>query len=119
ARLAVAGGALGVVVASAAVRSFVAVAPSGLPRLDEIQLNATALAGAVGITGVAMLLFGLAPAVLTARVELEQVLRSGTGQSASRRSRLSMEALVAGQVALALLVLSAATDRQEPRQART
>src|SRR5438477_1946200 len=106
--LAVAGGALGVVVASAAVRSFVAVAPSGLPRLDEIQLNATALAGAVGITGVAMLLFGLAPAVLTARVELEQVLRSGTGQSASRRSRLAMEALVAGQVALALLVLSAA-----------
>src|SRR6266699_1591744 len=106
--LALAGGGLGVLVAAAAVRSFVAVAPAGLPRLDEIQLNATALAGAVGITGVAMLLFGLAPAVLTARVELEQVLRSGTGQSASRRSRLSMEALVAGQVALALLVLSAA-----------
>src|SRR5437773_2356787 len=106
--LALAGGALGVVVAAAAVRSFVAVAPAGLPRLDEIQLITSALAGAVGITGVAMLLFGLAPAVLTARVELEQVLRSGTGQSASRRSRLSMEALVAGQVALALLVLSAA-----------
>jgi predicted permease len=106
--LAVAGGALGVVVAAAAVRSFVAVAPAGLPRLDEIQLNATALAGAVGITGVAMLLFGLAPAVLTSRVELQQVLRSGTRQSPSRRSRLGMEALVAGQVALALLVLSAA-----------
>ena len=58
--LAVAGGALGVVVAAAAVRSFVAVAPAGLPRLDEIQLNTSALAGAVGITGVAMLIFGLA-----------------------------------------------------------
>ncbi len=106
--LAVAGGALGVVVAAAAVRSFVAVAPAGLPRLDEIQLNAAALAGAVGITGVAMLIFGLAPAVLTSRVELEQVLRSGTRQSPSRRSRLGTEGLVAGQVALALLVLSAA-----------
>jgi putative ABC transport system permease protein len=106
--LALAGGALGVVVAAAAVPSFVAVAPAGLPRLDEIQLNATALAGAVGITGVAMLIFGLAPAVMTSRVEIERVLRSGTRQSASRRSRLGTEGLVAGQVALALLVLSAA-----------
>src|SRR2546427_530551 len=106
--LALAGGALGVVVAAAAVRSFVAVAPAGLPRLDEIQLNATALAGAVGITGVAMLIFGLAPAVITSRVEVERVLRSGTRQSVSKRSRLGTEGLVAGQVALALLVLSAA-----------
>src|SRR5438874_13125854 len=52
--LAVAGGALGVVVASAAVRSFVAVAPSGLPRLDEIQVNATVLVGAVAVTSIAM-----------------------------------------------------------------
>jgi putative ABC transport system permease protein len=106
--LAIVGGALGVAVAAAAVRSFVAVAPAGLPRLDEIRLNATALAGAVGLTAAAMLLFGLAPAVLTSRVELEQVLRSGTRQSPSRRSRLGTEALVAGQIALALLVLSAA-----------
>ena len=106
--LALAGGAFGVVVAAAAVRSFVAVAPPGLPRLDEIQLNATALAGAVVITCVAMLIFGLAPAFLSSRVELEQVLRSSTRQSVNRRSRLGAEALVAGQVALALLVLSAA-----------
>ena len=106
--LAIAGGAFGVVVAAAAVRSFVAVAPPGLPRLDEIQLNATALAGAVGITGLAMLIFGLAPAVITSRVEIERVLRSGTRQSASRRSRLGTEGLVVGQIALALLVLSAA-----------
>src|SRR2546422_5142699 len=55
-----------------------------------------------------MLIFGLAPAVMTSRVEVERVLRSGTRQSASRRSRLGTEGLVAGQVALALLVLSAA-----------
>src|SRR3989441_359009 len=60
--LALAGGALGIAVAAAAVRSFVALAPPGLPRLDEIHVNATALAGAIAITGVAMLLFVLAPA---------------------------------------------------------
>ncbi len=106
--LAALGGALGVVVAAAAVRLFVAFAPPGVPRLDEIHANAAALAGAVGITGLAMLLFALAPAVITSRVDLERVLRSDTRQSTGRRARLAREVLVAGQVALALIVLSAA-----------
>jgi len=106
--LAALGGALGVVVAAAAVRLFVASAPPGVPRLDEIHANAAALAGAVGITGLAMLLFALAPAVITSRVDLERVLRSDTRQSTGRRARLAREVLVAGQVALALIVLSAA-----------
>lgn len=106
--LAIAGGTLGLIVAAVAVRGFVAFAPAGLPRLEEIHLNATVLAGAVGITGIAMLLFALAPAVLTSRAELQQVLRSGTRQSASRRSRMITEGLVVGQIALAVLVLSAA-----------
>ena len=106
--LAIAGGALGVTVAAAAVRAFVAFAPAGLPRLDEIQVDATALAGALGIITLAMLLFGLAPAIMTSRVELQQVLRSGMRQSMSRGPRLATEGLVVGQVALAVLVLSAA-----------
>jgi len=100
--------ALGIFVAAAALKSFIAFAPAGVPRLDEIQLNATALAGAVGIAGVAMLLFGLAPAIMTSRVELQRALRSDSRQSGSRRSRFVTEALVAGQVALALVVLSGA-----------
>src|SRR2546427_445 len=106
--LALAGGALGVAVAAGAVRSFVAFAPAGVPRLDEIRVNATALIGAVAITGIATLIFALAPAVITSRVELERALRSDPRHSAGRRSRRATEALVAGQLALALLVLSAA-----------
>ena len=106
--LAIAGGGVGVAVAYMAVRLFVSVAPAGVPRLDEIGLNATALAGALGITAIAMLVFGLAPAVIASRVEIDQALRSDARQSASRRSRLGTEALVAGQVALALIVLSGA-----------
>ncbi|HET7563793.1 MAG TPA: ABC transporter permease, partial [Gemmatimonadaceae bacterium] len=63
--LAIAGGALGVAVAAAAVHSFVAFAPASVPRLGEIHLNATALAGAVVITGLATLIFALAPAIMT------------------------------------------------------
>ncbi|OLC70019.1 MAG: hypothetical protein AUH78_21940 [Gemmatimonadetes bacterium 13_1_40CM_4_69_8] len=106
--LALAGGALGVAVAAGAVRSFVAFAPAGVPRLDEIRVNATALVGAVAITGIATLIFALAPAVITSRVELERVLRSDPRHSAGRRARRVTEALVAGQLALALLVLTAA-----------
>ena len=106
--LAAAGGALGVAVAAGAIRGFVAFAPLGFPRLDEIHLNGTALAGAVAITAVATMIFALAPAILTSRVELSQTLRSDARQSAGRRRRLATEALVAAQLAFALLVLSAA-----------
>src|SRR6476661_1324339 len=106
--LAIAGGALGVAVAAGAVRLFVAFAPPDLPRLGEVHLNTMALAGALAITAVTILLFGLAPAILTSRLELQAALRSDTGHSATRRSRVGTEALVGAQLARALLVLAAA-----------
>jgi predicted permease len=105
--LALAGGALGIVLAAAAVRGFVAFAPAGIPRVDEIHLNATVLAVAFGITTLAMLLFALAPAVMTSRVELQDVLRADARQTAGKNPRILTEALVAAQLALALVVLSA------------
>ena len=107
--LAALGGVVGTLLAAAAVRGFVAVAPPGTPRLDEIHLSATAVAGAVLITAAVALLSALAPAVVASRVELQDALRAGSRQSgAGRGFRLGTEALVVGQVALALLVLSAA-----------
>lgn len=106
--LALAGGVIGIGLAFAAVRMFVAMAPSNLPRLDEIHVNSTALLGAVAITALALVLFAIAPAVLTSRVALVRMLRSGVRETASRRSRLTTESLVAAQLALAVVVLSAA-----------
>jgi len=106
--LALAGGVLGAAVATAAVRGFVVFAPDGVPRIGEIGVNGTVLAGAIGLTALATLLFALAPAILSSRVELQDVLRSDARQTAARGSRLLSEGLVAAQVALALLVLSAA-----------
>ena len=105
--LAIAGGTLGVAVAAGSVRLFLAFAPPGVPRLDEIHLNATALASALAITGVAVMLFGLAPTILTSQLHAQTALRSDSAQSTTRRSRLGTEALVAAQFALALLVLAA------------
>jgi predicted permease len=107
--LAAGGGILGTVLAAVAVRGFVALAPAGTPRLDEIQVNGTAIGGAVAITGLVTLLSALAPALATSRVDLQDALRSGSRQSGtSRRFRLGTETLVVGQIALALLLLSAA-----------
>lgn len=103
------GGALGVAIAWAVVRGFVAVAPAGTPRLEEISVNGATFADAFAITSIAMLLFSMAPVFLASNVDAQQVLRSDTRQSASRRSRLVTEILVSGQIALAVLVLSAAS----------
>jgi predicted permease len=106
--LAAAGGALGVLVAAAAVRAFVALAPAGLPRLDVVRLDLTALGAAVAITAVTMLLFAVVPALRATRVAPAAALRSGTRVGQGRGARLTAEGLVAGQLALALLVVSAA-----------
>lgn len=106
--LALAGGAVGVIVAVAAVRLFLALAPGDLPRIDEIGWSKGVFLGALGITGVATLLFGLVPAITTSRTDVQEVLRAGTRQAARRRSRRATELLVIGQVAMALVVLSAA-----------
>jgi predicted permease len=107
--LAVCGGILGAGLAALAVRGFIALAPPLTPRLDEIQVSGIVVGGAVAITSVSTLLFALVPALLTSRVQMQDTLRSGARQSGgSRRFRLGTEALVVGQVALTLLVLSAA-----------
>ncbi len=106
--LALGGGVLGVGVAAAAVRGFVIFAPASVPLLSTVRLDAASLAAAIAIAGLAMLLFGLAPAVVASGANLQDALRSGTRQSAGRRSRLAREALVSAQVALGVLVLSAA-----------
>ena len=107
--LAVAGGVAGAALAAAAVRGFVFFAPAGTPRLDEIRISGPVLVGAVAITTLAMLLFAVAPTIVTSRVDVQEALRSGTRQSSgSRRFRVASQALVVGQIALALLVLSAA-----------
>jgi putative ABC transport system permease protein len=106
--LALVGGALGVLVAAALVRGFIVLAPNGTPRLDEIMVNRRILFFAFAVTAIAMLLSSIVPALMAATTDVQRALRADGRQSASRASRLLAEGLVSGQVALAVLVLSAA-----------
>jgi len=105
--LALAGGALGLLLARAGVDflqkslSFSADLPIYLIfRLDE-RVLLFSLAAAVG----SALAFGLAPAIETTRVDLVPALKSGESKGSGRRS-WGRNALVAAQVALALMLLS-------------
>jgi predicted permease len=104
--LAAVGGALGLGVAVALLEVLPALAPARLPRAEMIGLGGPPVALAMGVTSLAVLLFGVAPAVAAGRGDLAHGLRSdgrsATGTSGRRRVRRS---LVVAQVALAVILL--------------
>jgi predicted permease len=87
--LALAGGVIGVALATAAVPALLRVAPDGLPRAEAVGVDATVLAFSAGLVLVSVVLFGVLP-----------MIRSF---SATRHRLRNL--LVAGQTALALILL--------------
>jgi len=108
--LALAGAAVGCLFSWLGIQAIVALIPDGLiPREARIQLNLPVLLFSLGVAVLTALIFGLAPALQTAKRELTPGLRDGgkgTG-GGFRRARLS-SALVVAQIALALVLLNSA-----------
>ena len=103
--LAAIGGALGLLFAYGGLRLLVAMAPSQLPRLNDIGIDGLVLLFTLGITIAAGLLFGAMPS-LRYGVRAEIGLReSGRSVSASRKQHRARNALVVIQVGLALVLL--------------
>lgn len=104
--LALAGGALGLLLAEWGLSGILAIIPPGLPHAADIRLDRWALAFTFGLSLTTGLIFGLLPAWRAARSDPQEVLKEGSsrgGQSA-RRGRLR-GALVVGEVALSLVLL--------------
>jgi putative ABC transport system permease protein len=103
------GGAAGVVLALLTLGALKAILPQATPRLSEVRVDGYVLAFSAVLSLLTGLLFGLAPAFHSSRPVLDQTLRSSS-QSAGlspARSRLS-SALVVGEVALAVVLVSGA-----------
>jgi hypothetical protein len=99
------GGGAGVLLAYAGIRALVAVGPAGIPRLDEIGINGSALALTALVSVLAGLLFGVLPAVRSGTAgtaALQEGGRSGTSGRGRHRVR---NALVTTQIALAVVVV--------------
>src|SRR5215831_2268180 len=105
--LAIGGGVLGLLCAVALIRLLIAVAPSRLPRLDVIGLSGTPVFVTIGVTMLAVLLFGVVPALLAARTDVASTLRldSRSGQDSAARRRFR-HVLVAAQTTLALVMVA-------------
>ena len=104
--LAVIGGALGLLFAYGGLRVLIALAPSDLPRLNDIGIDGPVLLFTLGVTIVAGLLFGSMPSLRYAGVRVGTGLReTGRSVSASRERHRARNALVVIQVGLALVLL--------------
>ncbi len=105
--LALAGGALGVLLAMIGVRPFVALWPGNLPRAEGVQLDWHVLLFALAASLASGLLFGLAPALRSHSRELEQTLRAGASTVAGSSRRLH-GGFVMAEIALAVVLLVSA-----------
>jgi putative ABC transport system permease protein len=103
--LALLGGFCGVALAYAGVRALLALIPVQLPFWMRIEVDPPALLFSLAVAALTSLLFGLTPALMASRVNLNDTLRDGAkGSSGGAKIR---SALVVAQVALSLLLLAA------------
>ena len=103
--LAVLGGLVGVAIAYASVKGLLAWSPIEIPRSREVSLNRVVLLFAAFVALVTALAFGLVPALLMSRAELQDALKDGAKGSGLQGQRMR-NALVVSEVALAVMLLA-------------
>jgi predicted permease len=105
--LALAGGALGFAIARAGTSAALAALPATLPRSSEVGVDARVLCCTLLVSVCAGILFGLAPAIRVARRSMHETLQEG-GRGVLGRGQSAQGALVVAQIALAVVLLTAA-----------
>jgi putative ABC transport system permease protein len=107
--VALAGGALGLLLALWGTRALVAMNADNIPRASEIGLDPPVLLFTLALAVVTGLVFGLVPALHAARPDLQGTLKEGgRGASVGVRARSARGALVVVEVALTLVLLVSA-----------
>jgi putative ABC transport system permease protein len=100
------GGALGLGLAYGAVHVLIWMAPSNLPRLNEISIDPAVILFTLGIALLTGVVFGMIPAIKYAGPRIANGLRgAGRTSSHSRDRHRARGVLVVAQVALALVLL--------------
>jgi predicted permease len=100
------GGLLGLGLAWAGLQLLVSIAPADLPRLEEVALHPPVLLFTLGLSILSGLLFGMFPVIRWARAHLLGALKEGgRGSSTGRDRHRVRNALVVGQIGMALVLL--------------
>jgi putative ABC transport system permease protein len=98
------GGLAGAAVTVCLVEALIALAPSGLPRIQEIAIDGQVLAFTAVVTLLTAIVFGTIPAVQYSRTDVNEALKDGARSVSSGRGVLR-SALVVAEFALALVLL--------------
>ncbi|HTJ23504.1 MAG TPA: ABC transporter permease [Gemmatimonadaceae bacterium] len=107
--LAAFGGAMGVTLAWISVRLLRSNAPAGLPRLTETSIDWTVLGFALAVSVVTALLTGVLPLAHATHLAISGELREGGRGATAGRARLRWrQALVAVEIALAVVLVAGA-----------
>jgi predicted permease len=102
--LAMIGGAAGLALATFGTTALIALAPEGVPRLDEVRLNVPVFLFALAVSVVCGIVFGLAPAVGASRTPLVETLKEGSRAGTGTHHRRAQRAVVVAEIALALVL---------------
>ncbi len=105
--LALAGGALGMLLGSWGLDVLRVLAPAGSPRIEELAIDRTVLGFTFAVSVATGLLFGLAPALSASRPRLAAAMGEGSRGSSSGGNRLR-GSLVVAELALGLALLASA-----------
>ena len=100
-------GLAGVLLARFGIVAILAAAPRSIPRLAGVEVGGNALLFAIVLSLATGVVFGVMPLARNA-LDLATLRESSRGLTPSRRQRFVRHALVIGQVALALVLLSGA-----------
>jgi len=107
--LALAGGIGGLAVAVAGVRLLRAIAPEGVPHIDNAHVGGVVLAFNFAIAVGAGILFGLAPLRSASRLDPETALKQASRSASGARQHRRLEGLlVVAETAFALMLLAGA-----------
>jgi len=96
-------GVLAIALAAVTLPLFVHAAPGGIPRLEEVGLDAPTLIATFGLVILVALACGLTPALRSSSPDLTALREGGRGSTGKRT--WGRDLLVAGQTALALVLL--------------
>jgi putative ABC transport system permease protein len=106
--IALAAALLAMILAQLGLRLLLSLTPSNLPRLTEIHLSAAGIAFAFGGALLIALFLGLVPIAGSPELDVNVLRDGGRGVTLSRRRQLVRSALVVSQVALSLVLITAA-----------
>jgi predicted permease len=100
------GGVAGVATAAATLRFILRFVPSNVPRLSEVRIDWVVLAFALSISVLTGLVFGLAPALHSARASLSSAIREGgRGSGYNTKTGRLRDVLIVSELAFAVILM--------------